>query len=59
MITDEARKAMVTMSIINYLKAITMPCMNILIDRRNDSGTPIANLLRFRVKGLLVSDYDM
>lgn len=35
MIGDEARKAMVAITIAGYVKATAMPCMNLLADCRN------------------------
>jgi hypothetical protein len=35
MISDEARKAMVALTITGYVKATAMPCMNMLADCSN------------------------
>jgi hypothetical protein len=32
---DEARKAMLTITIASYVKGTAMPCMNLLVDCRN------------------------
>ncbi|KAH0287351.1 hypothetical protein KCU62_g6028, partial [Aureobasidium sp. EXF-3399] len=43
MIGDEARKAMVTITITSYVKATAMPCMNLLAECRNLTKINILN----------------
>lgn len=42
-ITDEARKAMVAITITSYIKATAMPCMNLLAECRNLTKVSILN----------------
>lgn len=43
MISDQARKAMVAITITNYIKATAMPCMNLLAECRNLTTVRILN----------------
>jgi len=43
MITDDARKAMLAITITSYVKATAMPCMNLLAECRNLGAIRILN----------------